>query len=197
MINLLPPELAGKIRFGRRNTRLRRWIFGAVAATVGLLVILAGGWLYLDNEASNLNMNIAAIENQLTSQNLTQVQKDASEISGSIKIIEQVLSREVRFSELIQEVGQILPPGTILAGLTLSSKVDGGLDLSANTVDHESAARLAANLGDPKNELFDKVDIVSVKCATSNNAYKCDAVYRALFNKDAKKRFINAAGGSP
>lgn len=195
MINLLPPSYASGIRFGRRNAYLRKWLLSAGLAIAGLLLILAAGWLYMDRQSKLLKENIAAIESQLLAQNLSGVQKDAQEISGNVKLIDQVLSRQVRFSELVQAIGRVLPPGTILSGLTLS-KVDGAIDLSANTVDHESAARLAANIGDPKNELFDSVDIVSVKCTTSNNKYKCDAVYRALFSKDAKKRFINSAGDS-
>lgn len=195
MINLLPPNYASGIRFGRHNSYLRKWLIAAGLATAGLLLILGAGWLYLDHQAKLLKDNVAAVESQLLAQNLTGIQKDAQEISGSVKLINQVLSRQVRFSELVQEIGQILPPGTILSGLTLA-KVDGAIDLSANTVDHESAARFAANMGDPKNELFDSVDIVSVKCTTSNNQYKCDAVYRALFSKDAKKRFLYDSGAT-
>lgn len=193
MINLLPPEYAMGIRFGRRNARLRGWLLGAGLVIGGLVLILLGGWLYLDSQAKELNTEIKSLETQLQQQNLTGVQKDAQEISGSVKLINQVLRSEIRFSTLLQEIAQILPPGTILSGLTLSSQVDGAIDLRANTVDHEKAAQLATNLGDAKNEIFDKVDIVSVNCTTSPNPYHCEAVYRALFFKDAKNRFLNIA----
>ena len=193
MINLLPPSYATSIRFGRRNAALRRWVIGTGLAILGLTLIMMGGSLYLDSQAKQLSRDIESIQSQLQAQNLSKVQSDAKELSGSIKLINQVLSREIRFSELIQEIGQVLPPGTVLSGLTLSSEVNDAFNLTANTTDHQSAAQLAANLKDPKNELFGSVDIISVTCKTSNNPYKCDALYRVLFSKDTKIRFLNVA----
>ena len=195
MINLLPPELATGIRYGRRNASIRRWLVGALLATVGLVLIITAGWLYLDAQAKDLKKETTAKQQLLQSQNLSKVQKDAREITNDIKIISQVLGRELRFSNLVQEIGQVMPPGTVLSGLLLKNKIDGALDLSANTRDYASAAQISANLGDPKNELFSSVDIVSVNCLSGSNVYKCTASFRALFSKDAKNRFLNVARG--
>lgn len=196
MINLLPPDLAQGIKLGRRNAHFRRWLFGLLLATLGLLLIVAAGWLYLDSQASMLSRESEAIRNELEAQNLTKVQAEADQITSQIKLINQVLVREVKFSELIQEIGKVMPPGTVLSGLNLENNISGGVDLTANTRDYQAAARVAANLSDPANKLFSTVDIVTVNCATSENAYKCNAEFRALFAPDAKERFLNVAEGN-
>ena len=92
----------------------------------------------------------------------------------------------------MQDIGKVMPPGTILGSLTLS-KVDGAIDLSANAKDYTSAAQIAVNLSDSKNNLFSSVDIVSVNCSGSSTAYKCSANFKALFRNTAKSRYLNAA----
>jgi uncharacterized membrane protein YidH (DUF202 family) len=58
MINLLPPEHANAIRYGRHNTILRKWLIGVAIALAGLVVILAGGWAYLNQESTKLQKNM-------------------------------------------------------------------------------------------------------------------------------------------
>lgn len=198
MINLLPTTHAESIRYGRQNTKLRNWLIGLTAALAGLLLILAGGWIYLNRQQHTYKQDIVSTNQQLTAQNLSQVQKDATQISGDIKVINQVLGTEVRFSDLIQAIGNDIPPGTVLSSLSLSNKVSGALDLSANTTSYASAAQVAVNLSQSQNDLFSKVDIINISCgaATPNQTYQCSATYRALFSKTAQTKFLSVAKGS-
>ena len=196
MINLLPPELVARLRFSHQNAALRRWLGIFVLATIGLIFILGFGWIYIDQQNKNLNRNLEVTKLQLQAQDLDGTQKKAKDISGNIKVINQVLSREIRFSDLISQIGSVMPPGAILSSLTLN-KVDGGLDLSASAKDYTSATQIAVNLSDPKNEIFDKVDIVNINCpADSNNFYPCSASFRALFSKTTQSKFLNVPGAS-
>ena len=86
-----------------------------------------------------------------------------------------------------------MPPGAILGSLTLSNKVTGTLDLSASAKDYSSAAQVAVNLSDPKNNIFAKVDIINVNCSAITNAYPCNATFRALFSQKTPDRFLNVA----
>jgi Tfp pilus assembly protein PilN len=191
MINLLPPQYAMRIKFGRANTVLRRWILGTLLAIGGLVVIIAGGWLYLNQQAADLNSSLANTNAQLQAQNLAKVQKDAAEITGDIKVINQLFSNEIHFSNLIQDIGRVLPPGTILSSLSLS-KVNGSVDLSANSKDYTSAAQVALNLNDPNNGLFSKVDIVNISCSNDDStAYKCNGTFKALFSAAAQKKYLS------
>ncbi|OGL39334.1 hypothetical protein A3J32_01835 [Candidatus Saccharibacteria bacterium RIFCSPLOWO2_02_FULL_46_7] len=191
MINLLAPELIARLRFSHQSAILRRWLGILILATVGLVFILGFGWIYINQQNKNLNRNLEATKSQLQAQDLAGIQKKAKDISGNIKVINQVLSREIRFSDLISQIGSVMPPGAILSSLTLS-KVDEGLDLSASAKDHTSATQIAINLSDPKNEIFEKVDIVNISCPADNvNFYPCSASFRALFSKTTQSKFLN------
>jgi Tfp pilus assembly protein PilN len=197
MINLLPPEHANAIRYGRHNTILRKWLIGVAIALAGLVVILAGGWAYLNQESTKLQKNIDATNKQLQTQNLAQVQKDAKEITGDISVINKVLSQEIRFSALIQAIGNVMPPGTTLGSLSLSNKVSGAIDFTVNAKDYTSVAQTSVNLSDPNNVIFSKVDIVQVNCTSATTTpYRCTATMRALFSPKAQTKFLNAATGS-
>lgn len=191
MINLLPTAYAEAIRYGRQNSLLRVWLLGMLAAIAGLVIIIAGGWFYLNDQSRSLQKNIDITNQQLKAQDLAQVQKDAKEITGDIRVINQVLGTEVRFSDLIQAIGQDTPSGTVLETLSLS-KVSGTISLSADAKDYASAARIAANLRDPKNGLFSEVDILNVTCGkTTSTAYPCNVVLKALFSPSAKSKFLS------
>jgi Tfp pilus assembly protein PilN len=196
MINLLPPDQAMHIRYGRRNVRLQLWLFGMVIAIAGLLVVVSAGSIYLDKQSKNYQKDIDATNQQLKAQNLTKVQSDADELSGDVKVINQVLSQEINFSDLIQAIGQVMPSGTVLGSLSLS-KTSGSIDLNANTIDPPSAAQVAINLSDPNKDLFSKVDVVGVNCSSDKTSqYKCSATYRALFSKKAPTKFLNVPKGN-
>lgn len=196
MINLLAPAHLADLRYRHINAILRRWLVTLIFATAGLILIVVTGWLYIGDQNRVLTRNIITTEQQLKNQDLIGVQKQAATLSSNIKIINQVLSREIRFSDLIQKIGTVMPSGTVLASLTLS-KIDGAIDLSANTKDYASAAQIAVNLGDPKNNIFQKVDIVNINCtSTGTNVYPCSATLKALFGPATKNQFLNVPSGA-
>lgn len=195
MINLLAPDRSADLRYGHFNSILKRWLVAAVLAASGLILIIAMGWLYIASQSRNLTHSLNSTKQQLQTEDLAGVQKQAAAITSNIKIINQVLSREIRFSDLVQQIGTVMPTGTVLASLTLN-KVDGAIDLSATGRDYTSAAQIAVNLSDPKNNIFQKVDIISINCpAGSANAYPCSASFKALFSPATKKQFLNVPGG--
>lgn len=194
MINLLPPDYIAQIHSGRFNATLRRWFLAIIFATIGLVFMLASGWFYIDRQTKNLDQKIDITEQQLEQQDLVQVQKDAAKITSDVKLINQVLSREIRFSSLIQDMGKIMPQGTILDGLSLS-KVSGAVDLSTSATDYNTAAQIAVNLSDKKNGLFSKVDIVNISCGSTTAEYKCSGTFKALFDPATGKNYLNVPSG--
>lgn len=197
MINLLPPERASQIRYGRSNSTLRNWLIGTCAAIAGLLVIIASGLVYLNQQSGNLQSSITTDKQQLASGNLSQVETNVKTISSDVKLINQVLGREIRFSDLMQQIGKVMPPGTVLSSLTLTN-LSGAMDVTASTLDYPSAAQIATNLGDPHNNLFTRVDIVNITCGQNHgiSPYPCTATYKALFSKTGINRFLGVAKGT-
>ena len=197
MINLLPTDYGASLRFSHLSASLRRWLVAALLASTGLVLIIAVGWIYIDQQNRSLSRTIDGLNQRLKEQDLAGIQKQAKDITTNIKIINQVLSREIRFSGLISQIGSAMPPGSILSGLTLS-KVDGALDLSANAKDYTSATQIAVNLSDPKNQIFGKLDMVNTNCSSvSASPCPCGATFRALFSKSTKSQFLNVPEARP
>ena len=194
MINLLPPDKAIQIRYGRSNNMLRGWLLGGVGAIGVLMLIIIGGVIYLEQQSDVLQKSIASDKQQLASGNIGQVETDVKTISSDVKLINQVLGREISFSELMQQIGKVMPSGTVLSSLTLTN-ISAGMDVTANALDYPSAAQIAVNLSDTTNDLFTKVDIVNISCGQKNTSspYPCSATFRALFSKSAANRFLVVA----
>ena len=199
MINLMPPAAKEAILYSRRNLRLAHWTFGSVLIVIVMGATVFFGGFYIDNAKKSLASSIEQTKTAITNQKLDKVKADAEELSSGVKLIVQVLSKEVQFSKLLQKLGTMMPAGATLGNIQLSNKVNGALDLTANAVDYQSATQVQVNLEDPKNNLFDKVDTLSVSCSdttqtssssTVDSKYKCQILVRALFKKDAAVTFL-------
>ncbi len=195
MINLMPPAAKNATLYARRNLRLLRFTIASMVIIIAMFATVILGSFYIDNAKSNLTTNIDTSKSVITTQKLEEVKSEAEEISQGVKLISQVLSKEVRFSKLLQEIGSIMPKGAVLAGIQLSNKVNGTMDLTANAIDHQSATQVQVNLEDPKNNLFEKVDTISVSCTDPESLeitskYICHIQMRALFKQGAAVTFL-------
>lgn len=191
MINLLPPDEKDNFLYARKNTHLRKWVFGMVFVLIGMFVFLAAGHVYIANMTNKYQVQVDAARESLKSQQLEETEKRLQDLSNNLKLVIQVLSREILFSKLIRQIGAVMPSGAVLTGIEIS-KVEGGIDLNAQAVNYDTASRLQVNLQDPNNKLFDKVDIVQIACDPKvDPEYPCKATYRALFTKNNPYLFIN------
>jgi hypothetical protein len=196
MINLMPPEKKEVIWYARRNSILIKWVMGIAAAGLGILLVAAGGLFYLKQESKSFQRSIDETKKQLVSQNEEETLKRAEEMNGSLQLAVDVLSKEILFSKLLSRVGQLLPPGTVLENLNLTSELQGGLDLSVGAVSYEAGVRAQVNLADPNNGIFDKADLGAVTCGSDPSAdYPCTASLRLLFSKD-NNEFLKLNQGS-
>ncbi len=208
MINLLPKDRRESFMYARRNTKLVRWAVGMVIIVLLMVGLWGTGYLYIASTTSKLNKTINQKREDLKAQKLEETQTRIQDLSNNLKLILQVLSKEVLFSELLQQIGAVMPPGSVLSTMEIS-KVEGGIDLTAYAKNHQTATQVQVNLEDSRNKLFDKVDLVSVNCAesnsdrtseeestgdTSNNPYPCTVVLRALFTKENPFLFIHKSG---
>lgn len=193
MINLTPDDYKNDVRFARRNTILLHWLVGlllvlSVAAATTLL-----GKTYLQSQTRHYAALNTQTEQDLKSRDLEGTLNTVEKISGNLKLIVQVLSRQVIFSQLIKQVGAVMPENSTLSTIELS-KIDGGLDLTAQAKDYNTATQVQVNLSDPNSKLFDKVDIVSINCEGLDPAYPCRITLRALFTKNNPYLFVNQKG---
>ena len=197
MINLIPTGLKDSVGYARRNTRLFNWVLALVGFMGGILIIVALGLFYMDRSINNLSTRLDRTKSELKAQNLEDTQTKVDEISGSLKLVVQVLSREVLFSELIKQIGSVIPTNAALTDLEIS-KVEGAIDLSAVAADYNTATQVQVNLADPGNKIFDQADIVNISCneTAADPRYPCTINIRARFAKKNPFLFINKGGSS-
>lgn len=193
MINLLPPDIKQAYRYGRINRHLVHWMLVFAAGIVGAGIITTFGYLYLNQTANSYKNQIETSNQQLAAQNLTAVQNQVKDISNNLNLVVQVLSKQVLFSELLQQLTTLMPADTNLTGLSIS-QTQGAIDITAAAKNYSSAAQIQVNLTDPNNQLFSKADIVSINCS-GVTSYPCSIELRALFSANSSYMFINNKAG--
>jgi len=191
MINLLPPETREGILFARRNTKLLRWSMALLMGAAGVVVVIVFGLFYIDQNTKNISRQVEIGRQELKDKKLEETQKRVEDLSGSLKLVTQVLSKQILFSDLLQQAGAVMPGGSALAGLNIS-KVQGGIDLQAVSKDYQTASQIQVNLQDPNNKIFEKVDILGIVCAPTSTpvVYPCSGSYRAMFTKNNPFLFL-------
>lgn len=159
MINLLPPEISCELRAARWNSILRKYLITSIAALMLILFVFSGSF-YLNYT----NQQDYAKERALSEQKLAQskdVRERAKEYNDNLKVAQQVLSSEVRLSELLKELSGTLPPGSVLndVSLDLQSIVE-PISITAQIDSFEKAAVLKRNF--EESDIFETVTLSSV-----------------------------------
>lgn len=194
MINLLPQGQRTDIMYARKNTKLLKWVIGLSASVLLMIVMWGIGFLFISSAISSYQSQIETKNANLQTAESQETKTRIEDFSNNIKLILQVLSRQVVFSQLFRQVGAIMPPGTVLSTIEIND-IEGGIDLVAQAKTYDAATQTQVNLEDPSNKLFEKVDIVSVNCGGSGE-YPCSVTLRALFTDNNPFLFINQSKGN-
>ena len=192
MINLLPNDYKQSIRYARLNTQLLHWLGGMLVGISGIALVVIGGQLYIKQSVKTYRGQVSQLQSSLANQKMADTQKRVEDISSSFKLVNQVLSKEILFSRLLQQIGAVMPPGSSLQGLSIGS-LEGGIDLQAVASDYQTATQVQVNLQDPANQIFEKADILSIACSTTKATdprYPCQVTIRALFAKNNPFTFV-------
>lgn len=205
MINLLPSDVKESFAYARRNTALRKWCIALFVSILAIAGIVLAGQVYMQRSINTYAVQVQQGQEQLEDQKLTETQTKVRDLTNSLKLVVQVLSREILFSKLLRQIGAALPNGAVLTDLSIND-IQGGLDLRASATDYQTATQVQLNLQDPNNKIFEKADILNVQCtegATANNTasanYPCTLQIRALFASNNPFSFIpnqQAAGAN-
>jgi Tfp pilus assembly protein PilN len=199
MINLLPPDLKESYRYAQRNVRLVRWVIAFGFSFVGLGVLSTAGMIYMQQSAQSYGKQIATTQALLQEQKLSETQARVKDITSSLRLSVQVLSKEVLFSKLLKQLATVTPNNAVLTDLSINQG-QGAVDITALTTDYNAATQLQVNLADSRNKIFSHADIVSISCSSSTTSnqtdahYPCTVVIRALFVANNPFLFINDSG---
>lgn len=196
MINLLPPETKAAYRYALGNVLLVRWVAAGVVGFIGLGLIGTYGWLQLHQSITHYQNQVSSLQVTLQKDKLTQTEAQVKDITGSFRLVVQVLSKEVLFSKLLKQMATVLPNGAYMTDLNIS-KIQGALDITAAATDYNTATQVQVNLADPSNKIFAKADIISIVCDSKNAtdpSHPCTVTLRALFATNNPFLFINQKG---
>jgi hypothetical protein len=196
MINLIPPDTRSDIVYARRNKMLRNWAFAILLGIAGVILVILVGLIQINQRTQQLDQEVAASREELKAQKVEETQERVEGMSNSFKLVTQVLSRQVLFSEVLKHVGSVMPEGAALASLSIQ-QLQGGIDLTVVAKDYQTATQIQVNMEDPKNKLFDKIDIVNITCDNKASDYPCTGNLRASFSTNNPFLFLNAGGSKP
>jgi Tfp pilus assembly protein PilN len=159
MINLLPPERNLNMRIARNNTILRRYLELVLVSFVIIAAAVAGAYYFLYSQQQSVEKTVAI--NQAKVKELEPVQKQAEELSVTINTIAGLMSKNVKFSDMLTQIGGIMPEGSVLTGLQFSlENLSSPLVVSAQVGSEERAAVLRNNLA--SSPLFKDAKIVTI-----------------------------------
>ena len=201
MINLLPPEVKQSYRYAYRNVRLMRWVIAFGLSFLGLVFISIAGIVYMQQSTQTYAAQVSQEQTLLDQQNLSSTQRQVQNISNNLKLAVKVLSKEVLFSKLLQQLASVTPSNAILTNLILS-QVQTGVSVTALTSNYSTATQLQVNLADPANKIFNNADIISINCLSPAEAagdpttaqYPCTVAIRAQFAANNPFLLINSGG---
>ena len=196
MINLLPTDLKQDYIYARRNTQLRRWAVALLFGLVGVGIVTTSGLLYMQHSIDQYSKQVIATENSLVNENFSETRKHSDDISNNLKLVVQVLSREILFSKLLTQIASVTPSATNLTDLSIN-KIQGSLEITATSANYETATQLQVNLQDPANKIFSKADIQNITCNVNavDPRYPCTITIKALFASNNPFLFINKSSG--
>jgi Tfp pilus assembly protein PilN len=195
VINLLPPATKESYKYARKNSVMRKWLVWLSCGIIGIIAVTAWGMVFL-NQAVNANQVLVDnTKQQLKDENLDGTTKQVATISNNLKLMNTVLSQEVLFSALLNQVAKAMPTGAVLTGINITG-ISGGINLQAATTNYNTATQIQINLQDPNNKIFSKADIVSIQCTAGgtglSSTYPCKAQLRAQFVNNNPFLFINS-----
>ncbi len=192
MINLLPPERLASMRLARSNTVLLRYLELIVISMFVLIMAIVAAQYFLNTQQKNTQQLLDI--NQKKVKELEPVQKEAEELSATVNTISSLLSKNVKFSEMLTQIGGLMPPGSVLTGLQFSIEdLKAPLAISAQVEDEQKAAVLRNNLAN--SSLFSKVEIKTITtieeddpAASQNNPYKFTTMINAYFKESVTEK---------
>lgn len=163
MINLMPPAVKEDIRYARLNVLLVQYCILAALVSLGLVATMFFGLTLLNNDEQLIKDAISQREKTL--ENLKADEDRARELSGQITTISGLLNKELDYSEVITQIGGLIPQGATLQALNLQQTIkQEPLSLTVSVDNQEKAAVVQQNF--ENSPLFAGADIQSITPAT-------------------------------
>ena len=181
MINLLAVEKKDDIRAARSNVIILRY-----TSIIILAFLFIGAALY--TSYSVLTMTMASTENLIATNDgkaevYSETREQVTALSGTLTEAKARLDQEVHYSKVLVQIGQIMPQGTTLGSLSLSSASFAGtpVDIVAYAKTPAEATQIQSQF--QSSPLFSKVDLKGTETDKGIEGYPVSVSMAITFNR--------------
>ena len=184
MINLMPDDAKKELRAARINVLLLRYMFIIVLATAFLGLILFGATFLLDRTRISSQQLIDANDTKAEVYSATKAQVDT--LSTSLSEAKGILDQEVVYSNVLMNIAQQMPAGTIIDEITLGSASFGAAPLTVKVYAKSTNDIVALQDSFKSSPLFSSVSFQTVSdTAGGIDGYPASATITLTLNKVA------------
>ncbi len=184
MINLLSTNRKSEIRAARTNVILLRYTGIIIIAVIFLMAVLYVSYNLLQQTMATAEARIATNSTEADVYASTKQQVDA--LSAKLSDSKAVLDQEISYATILTSIGQAMPAGSILEGLTIDdATINSGapITLTAYATSEEIAPLVQQQLqGIP---IFSSVELVGTSQDASISGYTVKISMAATFNRSA------------
>lgn len=189
MINLLDPEQQRQLKAARLNVKLRRFVVLSSVVVLGVGVVYGVGFWLARSERAVAEANHQTAEQELSKYATTVT--DAATYRQNLATAKQILGNEMVFSTFLTDLGSLMPQGTILDSINLStdqasSQNKGAVTLATRAKSYDSVLKIKQAF--EGSSLFSDVRILNTsvgdKTGASGNAltYPYTATFELVVN---------------
>jgi Tfp pilus assembly protein PilN len=183
MINLMPDDAKKEIRSARVNVILTRYIIVILLAFAFLILVLGVSYVVLTQQKSNAQQRIALNSTKADVYSSTKAQVDA--LSSSLSQTKTLLDQEVLYSNVLMNIGQQMPPGTVLDSITLDTASFAGTPITLKAYAKTTDAAVALRGKFQSSPIFTNVNFTSVSDNAGIDGYPVSVAITLVVTKAA------------
>ncbi len=172
MINLLPPELKDQVKFSKHNILLLRLLILIVGLSLLLAATLYTAHVFADRQIEEYSQSLARSQQQLNS--YQDLETNVSSLNNRLNTIDQLMSQQTRFSALLEDLADTLPPDAYINSIVLTGQDDQPVRITVTTRSFNQASLLQEALS--SSARIESVDTQSI--SAGSNGYNVEVVMK-------------------
>jgi len=183
MINLLPGDAKKEIRSARINVVLTRYIIVILFASGFLVLLLTGSYVVLTQAKAGNELLIDASDTRAEVYSSTKAQVDS--LSGSLSQAKTILDQEILYSNVLINIGQLMPTGTVLEKIELSAESFTGTPVSMKAYAKTNNDAVVLRERFQSSPIFSNVNFTSISDSAGISGYPVSIAMTVTITKAA------------
>lgn len=181
MINLLSDVRKEELKAARANTLLTRYMGILILAFAFITAALFASYSVLSITMKSAEDRIAT--NDVKADVYSETKQSVDTLTAQLNSAKPILDQEIRYSQVLTKIGQLMPAGTILGDLTLTTANFNGqaIELKAFAKSTTEAGQLQTQF--QSSPLFSQVTLKSTDTNQEVDGYPVTISMTILLNK--------------